>query len=179
MLSELSENITKNDSLEHDFLLFLLKKFEGFSAVPYKCQAGVWTIGYGHTKGVTKKALPVSKEQASNMLSKDIVELTEIVCGSLSKSTLSPIQKCVVVSLVYNIGVGNWDNSTIKKKIESHDTVDSISEEFPRWNKVRVKGELVVSKGLVNRRDIEKDVFLNGTISGAYQEYKAEQKENQ
>ena len=32
--------------------LDLIKHFEGCELYAYKCPAGVWTIGYGHTKGV-------------------------------------------------------------------------------------------------------------------------------
>ena len=47
--------------------LSLIKKFEGCELEAYKCPAGVWTIGYGHTKNV-REGMTISKEQADNML---------------------------------------------------------------------------------------------------------------
>ena len=35
-----------------DSCIVLVKTFEGFRADAYKCPAGVWTIGYGHTEDV-------------------------------------------------------------------------------------------------------------------------------
>ena len=40
--------------------LDLIKKYEGLRLEAYKCPAGVWTIGYGHTKGVMPK-MKISK----------------------------------------------------------------------------------------------------------------------
>ena len=56
--------------------LDLIKKYEGLRLEAYKCPAGVWTIGYGHTKGVIK-GMKISKEEAEEFLKQDvsIVEL--------------------------------------------------------------------------------------------------------
>ncbi len=45
----------------------LIAEFEGFRAHAYKCQAGVWTIGYGHTKGV-KEGMTISEDEAEKLL---------------------------------------------------------------------------------------------------------------
>ena len=64
---------TKKQILEWDpFLAIpLIKEFEGLSLKAYKCPAGIWTIGYGHTKEVTP-GLVVSKEQAEEFLLEDL-----------------------------------------------------------------------------------------------------------
>ena len=56
----------------------LIKRFEGCELEAYKCAAGVWTIGYGHTKNV-KEGMTISKEQADNMLLNELDEYCEYV----------------------------------------------------------------------------------------------------
>ena len=34
----------------------LLKKFEGCKLQAYKCPAGIWTIGYGHTSAAGRQS---------------------------------------------------------------------------------------------------------------------------
>ena len=52
--------------------LQLIKSFEGCRLTAYKCPAGVWTIGYGHTAGV-KQGMTITQEQADNYLKSDLV----------------------------------------------------------------------------------------------------------
>ena len=53
--------------------LALIKKFEGLELNAYKCPAGVWTIGYGHTKGV-QEGMVISEETANDMLVEELEE---------------------------------------------------------------------------------------------------------
>ena len=57
--------------------LALIKKFEGCELEAYQCSAGVWTIGYGHTKGV-EEGMTITKDQAEQMLLEELVELSLI-----------------------------------------------------------------------------------------------------
>ena len=57
-------------------LLTITKHYEGFKAHPYLCPAGVWTIGYGHTEGVSRNSPPVSKTEAEQLLIEDLTEAT-------------------------------------------------------------------------------------------------------
>ena len=50
-------------------LIQQIKEFEGFRPNAYKCPAGVWTIGYGHTFGV-KRGDKVTEEEAEELLRK-------------------------------------------------------------------------------------------------------------
>ena len=56
----------------------LIKKFEGCKLTAYKCPAGVWTIGYGHTKGV-KKGQKITKEEAEELLKQDLQKFVDHV----------------------------------------------------------------------------------------------------
>ena len=42
--------------------LNLIKHFEGCELQAYKCPAGVWTIGYGHIKGVSE-GMTITQEE--------------------------------------------------------------------------------------------------------------------
>ena len=58
--------------------LELLKHFEGLELNAYQCAAGVWTIGYGHTKGV-QKGMSISEEAANEMLAEEMTEYEKYV----------------------------------------------------------------------------------------------------
>ena len=47
--------------------LDLIKHFEGCELYAYKCPAGVWTIGYGHTKGV-EPGMQITEQDSQDML---------------------------------------------------------------------------------------------------------------
>ena len=49
----------------------LIKKFEGIELQAYQDSVGVWTIGYGHTKGV-KEGDNISLKQAEKCLKKNL-----------------------------------------------------------------------------------------------------------
>ena len=52
----------------------LIKKYEGLRLTAYRCPAGVWTIGYGHTKGV-KQGQKISSEEAEKLLIEDLTPI--------------------------------------------------------------------------------------------------------
>jgi lysozyme len=94
--------------------LDLIKKFEGFSAKPYLCPAGVPTIGYGatyYTNGtkVTMSDEPISEEWAEQLLS-HIVHTYEKGVTSLVIPKITQNQFDALVSFAYNVGVTNLEN---------------------------------------------------------------------
>jgi lysozyme len=64
-----------------------------------------------------------------------------------------------LVSFVYNVGAGAFENSTLLEKLNAGDYRGAF-DEFERWNKVTVNGEKIVSSGLVKRRRREQELFL-------------------
>ena len=132
----------------------LIKKFEEFSAKSYKCPAGVWTVGYGHTE-TAKEGIEISKQQAENLLNYDI----QWVVSELNKLELHiyQVQFDALVSLVYNIGIGNFKKSTLLRLIRENPSNPKIETEFLRWvyiGKIR-------SKGLENRRREEVTLYFS------------------
>lgn len=124
-----------------------IASFEGVRLKAYKCPAGVWTIGYGHTEGV-KEGDTINYAEAGKLLRCDI-EKCEVVLDELGKLTQGQID--AIVSFVFNVGKKNWDKSTLKKIIKSDRFSKQIGKEFMRW--VYSKGKRL--NGLVRRREWE------------------------
>lgn len=131
----------------------LIKKYEGLRLEAYKCPSGVFTIGYGHTKGV-KKGMKISKEQAEGFLSDDL-KTYENAVNSCVKVPINQYQYDALVSFSFNCGAGALKNSTLLKKLNKKD-YKGASDEFLRWNKSNGQ----VLKGLTKRRQEERQLFL-------------------
>lgn len=127
----------------------LIKSFEGCRLTAYKCPAGVWTIGYGHTKGVTP-GMTITKEQAEQMLRDDLVSYEKKVSKYDYKYHWTQNQFDAMVSFAYNLGsidqlTGNGTR-----------TIATIESKMLLYNKAGGK----VLPGLVRRRQAEHDLFV-------------------
>ena len=112
--------------------LELIKHFEGCRLTAYRCSAGKWTIGYGHTDGV-KKGMTITKPQAKLLLQNDLVVFSQMVSELTSGVELNQNQFDALVSFAFNCGVANLKKSTLIKRV-LHDPSDArISFEFSRW----------------------------------------------
>ena len=139
--------------------LNLVKKFEGLHKVTedgdvraYRCPAGKWTIGYGHTRGV-KSGLRASVDECEKMLMEDLHEAGNAVRSAVSVP-LSQHQYDALVSFVFNLGAGNFRSSTLLKKLNKG-LYEEIPAQILRWNKARVDGKLTELRGLTRRRTAE------------------------
>lgn len=130
----------------------LIKSFEGVRLTAYHCSAGVLTIGYGHT-GNVKLGQKITQEQADCYLMQDLYK-TEQQINKLVRVSLTQNQYDALCSLVFNIGTGAFNKSTLLAKLNKGD-YHGASEEFKRWNKVGG----IVNAGLVRRRQAEEDLF--------------------
>lgn len=83
----------------------------------YRCPAGVWTVGYGHTSGVVP-GMVITKEQAEELLRQDIATAEKIV--SAECPNLRQCQFDALVSFVFNVGGGNFRKSTLLKKVRAN-----------------------------------------------------------
>lgn len=137
--------------------LELIKKYEGLSLKAYKCPAGRWTIGYGHTRGVRPWSI-ISLSQAEQKLRED-VELAEhavdplvYLCPELGQSRYDAL-----VCFTYNVGGAAFTRSVLRKKVVNNMSDPSIREEFGRW--VYADGKKM--PGLVMRRKEEADLYFS------------------
>ena len=83
----------------------LIKGFEGFSSKPYKDPVGVWTIGYGHTAGVTASSSHLTEAGASALLARDLSADYAPAVNALGLS-FTQHEFDALVSFVYNLGTG-------------------------------------------------------------------------
>jgi lysozyme len=142
--------------------LALIQEFEGFRGKAYLCPAGVPTIGWGTTKGVThddvKRGRTITKAQALKLLKQD---LANYEAGVLDALTLEPNQhqfdSCV--SMAYNIGVAGFKTSSVCKAHNRGD-FQAAARAFALWNKATVNGKKVALAGLTRRRAAEAALYL-------------------
>ena len=130
----------------------LLTHFEGLRLEAYQDSVGVWTIGYGHTKGVIP-SMKITESQAGNLLKTELIEYQNYI-NSMVKVNLDQCQFDALVCWVYNLGPTNLSNSTLLKLLNQGDKF-LIPEQFRRWNKAGGR----VLKGLVRRREAEALMF--------------------
>lgn len=131
----------------------LIKKFEGCELEAYQCSANVWTIGYGHTRGV-EEGDTCSQEDAESMLVADLQEFEGYV-NDIVKCPLEQNQFDALVAWTYNLGPTNLRESTLLIRLNDQDYHDAPTQ-IRRWNKAGGK----VLDGLVRRREAEALLFL-------------------
>lgn len=128
----------------------LIKQFEGCRLKAYKCPAGVWTIGYGHTAGV-KAGDIITQETAESYLRNDLVTYEKAVMNYDGIYHFNQNQFDALVSFTYNCGAGNLKNLTQSGKR----TIAQISDKLLLYNKAGG----VTLLGLQRRRTAEKVLF--------------------
>ena len=132
----------------------LIKEFEGLRLKAYKCPGGVWTIGYGHTAGV-KPGMVISEAQAEEYLKADLIAFERYLNGL--GLALNQNQFDALISFIYNVGTGNFTNSTLLLKVRANPQDNSIMDEFLRW--VYSKGRVL--PGLQRRRLAEMKLYFS------------------
>lgn len=140
---------TYDPALAADFI----SSFEGCKLTAYKCAAGVWTIGYGHTKGV-REGDTCTKELADEWLVDDIRE-TQLLLAHYVNVPVTQNEFVALVSLAFNVGVGALMKSKLLRKLNSGDR-EGAAEEFLDFD--LANGQRVA--GLTRRRKAEHDLFL-------------------
>lgn len=134
----------------------LIKRFEGCKLQSYKCPAGVWTIGYGHTHMV-KPGQSITEKQAETLLRNDLAVFERGVTSATAGCFLTSNQFSALVSFAFNVGVANLRNSTLLKKVRSNPDDKAIAYEFRKW--VYANGKPL--DGLAKRREAESDLYFS------------------
>lgn len=135
----------------------LIKQFEGLRLEAYLCPAGIWTIGYGHTSGVSPNSF-ITIQEADEYLHRDVAAI-EMQLNKLNLS-LRQCQWDAIVSFVFNVGIGNFKASTLLAKIRINPDDNSIIDEFLRW--VYANGK--VMRGLQRRRLTEMKLYFSDKL---------------
>ena len=133
----------------------LIKRFEGLRLKVYTCPAGVPTIGFGHTAGVTMDTRPITEEQAEAYLKEDLKKFERGVLSAV-KVPLTQGQFDALVSFSFNLGISALQGSTLLKRLNAG---QPCSDQFERW----VFAGGVAMPGLRRRREAERRMFESGT----------------
>lgn len=132
----------------------LVARFEGCRLKAYKCPAGVWTIGYGHTEGVKPGDTLSSSQQAKELLLKDLQKYAGYVNALIKDKSITfemnQNRFDALTSFVYNCGQG-----TLRKLVTGRDA-NTVAGKMLLYNKGGGK-EL---PGLTRRRKEEQALFL-------------------
>jgi len=158
----------------------LMHRYEGYRTKPYLCPAHIWTIGYGHVlyqdqiklpvvrvdgyAGVIRKEMPLKPEDNRVWTKEEIEKLFADDVASFERGVLrlaptlagrqGAFDACV--SFAFNAGLGNFQRSTIRMKINRQEW-EEAAQAFMVW----VKGGGKELPGLVKRRTAEKALFLS------------------
>ena len=129
----------------------LIKQFEGVRLTAYKCPAGVYTIGYGHTRGV-KRGMKITEEEASAYLTADLLNSEKAVERYDRVYHWNQNEFDALVSFTFNCGATNL-RALLRNGRRNR---SQIAETLPLYRKAGGK----VLKGLERRRAAEKALFL-------------------
>jgi lysozyme len=141
----------------------LIKEFEGFKEDWYRCPSGKRTIGYGHVyTGKEKIKAPITEKEAEAILISDLKPINEYLYRTIPK--LQQHQHDAIAAFIYNVGIGQFSTSTLKKCIDANECDEVVSREFMRWTRSKKSplAESVVVPGLVRRRTAELRMFVSG-----------------
>ena len=135
--------------------VILAARFEGLVLVPYRCAAGVPTIGYGATyypngRRVKLTDPPITKEFAQQMLVWMVTHIYLPKVVKLCPGISTPERLAAIIDFTFNLGAGNLQASTLRKRI-NQGRWDLAKVELMRW--VRAGGRVL--KGLIRRREAE------------------------
>lgn len=144
----------------------LIQQFEGcakrnpdgtFCAYPDPGSGGdPWTIGWGSTGADIKKGVVWTQQQCDERFSSHVGEFAAKVAAAVTGVSTTQHQFDAMVSFAYNVGVGNFQSSTLLKKHRAGDYAGAAAE-FGKWNKAAGK----VLPGLTKRRAAEAALYLS------------------
>jgi lysozyme len=131
----------------------LMAEYEGCELTAYKCPAGVWTIGRGHTPA--KPGQTITQLEADELFRLDIEDREPALEKLLDGAPTTQGQWDAMMSLLYNIGEGNFAGSTVLKRHKLKNYMGAANA-FGMW----VRGGGKILPGLVRRREAERKLYL-------------------
>jgi lysozyme len=166
----------------------LIKASEALCLKAYLCPSNLLTIGWGHVlvpkwdaklfrnvsaeslarikadcqrrqviSAEAKALLRINPDQAAYLLDRDIAQ-TALFLRSVTPVPLNQNQFDALVSFIFNVGHGNYAESTLRKKLHAGD-YEGAAAEFERWIYGTVDGKKVKLNGLITRRADERALF--------------------
>lgn len=135
----------------------LIKAHEGLRLQAYRCPAGVWTIGYGHTTGV-RPGQVITAGRADQLLLADLTALAGTL-DSMQRAagiSLPANRRSALLSFAFNVGINALRGSILWRKVVANQSDPTIAAEFARWKYAAGR----VMPGLVARRAAESVLYF-------------------
>lgn len=134
--------------------LALIRRFEGFSATPYRCPAGYMTIGYGHMLAPGEHYDRIDEEKAQLLLRQDVrvaeYEVMRLVTRVVHQGAFDAL-----ASFTFNLGGAALQRSALRRAINRGDD-EETARQWMRW--VYAGGRIM--QGLVTRRKAELALYF-------------------
>lgn len=137
-----------------DYVKNFIKGQEGLRLEAYKCSAGVWTIGYGHTGADVKQGLKIDRAEADRLFDLDLARFENELNRMLRAGGVKELRQGqfdALLSFAFNVGTAKLESSTLWRKVKANPNDPTIADEFRRW---KFAGGREVP-GLVRRRAAE------------------------
>jgi lysozyme len=131
----------------------MVKAFEGLRLTPYRDEAGVWTVGWGHTGAEARDGAMMCEDEAEELLGDDLEWAARCV-DRLVTVEVSQNQFDALVDFCFNLGCTSLAESTLLKMVNAGD-FEAAAKQFLRWDKAGCK----VLRGLTKRRQAEAELF--------------------
>ena len=155
-----------------DKVIVMIKHHEGIRRSAYLCPAKLWTIGVGHVLYPAQAKLPLAERasypidpidrgpitdaEIDHYLAQDLARFERGVARYCPSAIDNQGQFDALVSFSFNVGLGTLQRSTLRQKFNRGDYAGA-ADEFLKYTKAAGK----VLKGLVNRRNDERALFLS------------------
>jgi lysozyme len=150
--------------------LAMIKVFEGMRLRAYRCPAGVWTIGYGHTSAagppqVTPGLVLADEAAAAAVFRDDIDRFEDRVETIIGDMQVDECQFDALVSFAFNCGLGSLQSSSLLR-LSKAGQFDRVPAEFLKWDKATVNGVKQSLPGLSRRRHAEAALWIDDRATG-------------
>lgn len=150
--------MTKKKSMTEwplDELIKFIEDWEGCRLMAYRCSAGVWTVGIGHTGADVHEGMKITVDEAYQLLKQDLIKTIKNLAPAVIVDVTQG-QFIALVSLAFNVGVGAVKRSKLLRKLNLGD-IEGASVEFLDWDKCNGKP----LAGLTKRRKAEYNLFTS------------------
>lgn len=129
----------------------MVRRFEGLRLKPYRCPAGVWTIGYGHTgPEVTAQSPPITPGFAEALMVEDVGRFVRAALRLSPVLAADANKLAAIADFCFNLGTSRYKASTLRRRVNAQDW-DGAADELRKW----VWGGGRKLPGLVARRAAE------------------------
>lgn len=144
-------------------------EMEGEKLTAYLDSAEVWTIGAGHTERVDgvriHEGMKITAQKSEELLSADLAKFESAVSRYV-KVPMAQYQFDALVMFAFNIGVGGFLSTSALKLLNAGSSPESVTKAMALWKYETRGGKKVESRGLINRRRKEANLFLRGEYVG-------------